>query len=89
MIQSKSMTYDKLPGYIQHMTTCDKGIMYHPELLLADDVCILMNFEPDKQHPLYTAATTILFSERHQMLLSAISFVSAGIRQTIGNQMLN
>ena len=87
MIQSKQISYDRLPAYIQFLAKSVSKAIYHPETLSNDNVVFVKDYKPDITSPLYDASTTVYYPDRSELLLTALSCAATGIRETIGNQL--
>ena len=83
----QSVTYDRLPEYVQSLASNVSQIIYDPEQLLNENLCIFVDFKPNMTHPLHSSAMTIIHRDRYELLLSAITAIATGIRHTIDNQL--
>ena len=87
MIQSKQISYDRLPAYIQFLAKRVSKAIDHSETLLDDNVVFVKDYKPDITSPLYDASTTVCYPDRSELLLTTLSCAAAGIRETIGHQL--
>ena len=83
----QSMSYDRLPEYVQSLASNVSQIIYNPKLLLNEILRIIMDFKPNTTHSLHSSAMTIIHRKRYELLLSAITAIVTGIQHTIDNQL--